>query len=212
MNIIDISVPLHEGTPLWPGSVGINLQRVNSLQNGDKTNDSSLNCDVHAGTHVEVPLHYIKGGKSIDQLSLDILCGLAIIAELPTTDMIDKNILHSLDIPYGVKRIIFKTSNSGLWASNKFTSDYVALTEDGARWIIDKGIKLVGIDYLSIAPYDNSQPVHYMLLKAGVTILEGVDLSQVKPGKYELICLPLKLINAEAAPARAILRPLKGNT
>lgn len=210
MSIIDISVPLRKGMPLWPGSAGINLQRINSLQNGDKTNDSVLTSDVHAGTHVEVPLHYIEGRESIDQLSLGILCGPVIVADLTSVGIITGSCLEALDLSSSVERLIFKTTNSDLWGMNEFTPEYVALSEDGAEWIIDRGIKLVGIDYLSIAPYSNSRPVHHILLQAGVTILEGINLSRVLPGQYELICLPLKLMNAEAAPARAILRPLKG--
>lgn len=210
MNIIDISVSLHKAMPLWPGSAGIDIKRVNSLLNGDGTNDSVLNCDVHAGTHVEAPLHYIEGGESIDQLALDVLCGRTVISEVTGTGLISKKILDNLDLPDNLKRLIFKTSNSSLWNSNEFTADYVAITEDGARWIVDRGIKLVGIDYLSIAPYHNSQPVHLALLEGGVTILEGLNLSQVPPGQYQLICLPLNLTNTEAAPARAILLPLKG--
>ncbi len=210
MSIIDISVPLRKGMPLWPGSAGISLQRINSLQNGDKTNDSVLTSDVHAGTHVEVPLHYIEGRESIDKLSLGILCGPVIVADLTSVGIITGSCLEAFDLPTVVERLVFKTGNSELWNSDEFTPEYVALSEDGAEWIIDRGIKLVGIDYLSIAPYSNSQPVHHILLEAGVTILEGINLSRVLPGQYELICLPLKLMNAEAAPARAILRPLKG--
>lgn len=210
MSIIDISVLLRKGMPLWPDSAGISLQRINSLQNGDKTNDSVLTSDVHAGTHVEVPLHYIEGRESIDQLSLGILCGPVIVADLTSVGIITGSRLEALDLSAGVERLVFKTGNSELWNSDEFTPEYVALSEDGAEWITDRGIKLVGIDYLSIAPYNNSRPVHHILLQAGVTILEGINLSRVLPGQYELICLPLKLMNAEAAPARAILRPLKG--
>ena len=210
MSIIDISVTLRKEMPLWPGSAGISLQQIKSLQSGDKTNDSVLTSDVHAGTHVEVPLHYIEGSESIDKLSLGILCGPVIVADLTSVDVITGSCLEALHLPAGVERLIFKTDNSELWNSAEFTPEYVALSEDGAEWIIDRGIKLVGIDYLSIAPYSNSQPVHHILLQAGVTILEGINLSQVLPGRYELICLPLKLMNAEAALARAILRPLKG--
>ncbi len=210
MSIIDISVPLRKGMPLWPGSVGIGLQRINSLQNGDKTNDSELTSDVHAGTHVEVPLHYIEGREGIDKLSLGILCGPVIVSDLTGVGIITGSCLEALDLPTVVERLVFKTGNSELWNLDEFTPEYVALSEDGAEWIVDRGIKLVGIDYLSIAPHSNSQPVHRILLQAGVTILEGINLSGVLPGQYELICLPLKLMNAEAAPARAILRSLKG--
>ena len=108
---------------------------------------------------------------------------------------IGKKILDTLDLPDGIERLVFKTTNSALWNSDEFTTDYVALSEDGARWIIDRGIKLVGIDYLSIAPYHNSQPVHQSLLEAGVTIVEGLNLTQVQPGQYDFTCLPLKLVH-----------------
>lgn len=209
MIVFDISVPLGRDLPAWPGSMGMRLERVCRMENGDKANISKLTCDVHTGTHIDAPAHFITGGNTVTQIPLDVLIGEAIVADLTTVSIITPSDLSGLELPPGTKRLLLHTRNSKLWKDygNKFCPHFVALTPEAAQWIVDWGIKLLGIDYLSIQPFmDSTQQTHFTLLSAGVVILEGLNLSQIVPDTYELICLPLKLVEAEGAPARAILR------
>ena len=209
-NIIDISVPLYPDMPVWPGSAGIQLTQTSRLDKGDSVNNSKLICDVHIGTHIDAPLHYIKDGKSIEQLELENLIGLAVVAYLPEAEVITKNVLEELSLPEGTRRLLLRTRNSSLWetGSHQFQTNYVALTQDAAQWVVDHDICLIGIDYLSVQRYGENPQTHEILLSAGVIIVEGLNLARVEPGQYELICLPLKLVGSEGAPARAVLRKM----
>jgi len=206
--IIDISVPMHSDMPIWPGSVSLQISRVKSLERGDPANISRLDCDIHTGTHVDAPLHFVRDGDSIDQISLDIFCGPAFIAALAQVDTITADDLTVLSLPKGIKRLLLKTRNSELWKKGEqdFNPNYVALTADAARWVVNQGIRLIGVDYLSVQRYQDSPETHKILLKAKVIIVEGLNLADVTPGWYELICLPLKLVGTEGALARAVLR------
>jgi arylformamidase len=207
MKIWDISLALGPNTPVWPGDPKVNLRRHRKISQGSPSNDSRLACSVHAGTHVDAPLHFLDDGLSVENLSLDILIGPAWVAGIEGTSVITPDVLETL-VPREATRLIFKTSNSSLWNDpyHDFNSDYVALNGDAAEWIVAKGIRLVGIDYLSIERFPDEQPyTHRTLLGAGVVILEGLDLRAVLPGDYQLICLPLKLIGSDGAPARAVL-------
>lgn len=206
--VIDISVPLKPDMPVWPGSVGLQLTQIKSIKMGHSSNDTQLHCDVHMGTHVDAPWHFIEDGTTIEQLSLDTLIGRAIVAYLPKVEAITEADLSSLKLPSGTERLLLRTRNSELWAADvkEFKKDFVALTADAAQWIVDYGINLIGVDYLSVQRYGDSPRTHQILLKAGVVILEGLNLADVEPGTYELICLPICLVGSEGAPARAILR------
>lgn len=193
--IIDISVPVQEGMPVWPKSPGINLAR------------SQIKTDLHVGTHIDAPLHFISKGASVDKMGLDKLVGRAAVVYLPRVKTIGAKDLEKLNLPQKTTRLLFKTSNSSLW-QKKFQKDFVGLTPDAALWLVKRGIELTGIDYLSIARYRETVKVHRILLKNKVVILESLNLAGVKPGIYQLICLPLKLIGTEAALARALLLPL----
>ena len=209
-NIIDISVPLYPDMPVWPGSAGIQLTQTSRLDKGDGVNNSKLICDVHIGTHIDAPLHYIKDGKSIEQLELEDLIGLAVVAYLPEAEIITKNVLEELSLPEDTRRLLLRTRNSALWetGSHQFQTNYVALTQDAAQWIVDHDICLIGVDYLSVQRYGEDPQTHEILLSAGVIIVEGLNLARVESGLYELICLPLKLVGSDGAPARAVLRKL----
>ena len=209
-NIIDISVPLYPDMPVWPGSAGIQLMQTSRLDKGDGVNNSKLICDVHIGTHIDAPLHYIKDGKSIEQLKLENLIGLAVVAYLPEAEIITKNVLEELSLPEDTRRLLLRTRNSSLWETglHQFQTNYVALTQDAAQWIVDHDICLIGVDYLSVQRYGEDPQTHEILLSAGVIIVEGLNLARVEPGLYELICLPLKLVGSEGAPARAVLRKM----
>lgn len=187
--------------------MGILLKPIRRMAAGDPDNVSQLDCDVHAGTHVDAPWHFLEDGITVEQLPLDTMIGQAVVAFLPGVEAIAANDLAGLALPPGAKRLLLRTRNSELWAGGvtEFGEDYVALTADAARWVVDQGIRLIGVDYLSVQRYDDSPLIHQVLLGAGVVILEGLNLADVQPGNYKLICLPLKLVGSEAAPARAVL-------
>lgn len=208
MRIYDISLPISATLPTWPGDPPLELELVESMEQGAHANVSKINTSVHIGTHVDAPHHFLNDGRTVDKLPLDLLTGPCYVAQLPDDmDAITAEVLEGIPLAEGTTRLLFGTRNSHLWARNEtaFQEDYVAITEDGAEWLVAHGIKLVGVDYLSVAPYGDSVPTHTALLKEGVIIIEGLNLSEVLRGFYQLYCLPLKLAGAEGAPARAIL-------
>lgn len=204
--LIDISVPLDQRTPVWPDSDGFRAIRSRSIELGDTVNVTRLECDVHAGTHIDAPRHFLRSGATVDQLPLDVLVGPAVVADLSTCTTVTGADLESLTLPPGTQRLLLRTGNSGLWRTPAFQTDYTALTADGAQWLADRGIRLVGIDYLSVEQFGTGHRAHTILLEAGIVILEGVDLTDAPAGHYELLCLPLRITGAEGAPARAVLR------
>jgi arylformamidase len=206
--IIDISIPLKEGMTTWPGDPSFELIQTKSIEKGDSSNNSRLVCGTHAGTHIDAPRHFLKDGKTIEALSLDILIGPAVVADLPDASFITADDLENLNLAKGVGRLLLKTANSKLWGkgANSFKKNYVALTEDAAEWIVKRKIQLIGIDYLSVQRFKDGSRTHEVLLKNNVIIVEGLKLGSVRPGIYELACLPLALIGADGAPARAVLK------
>lgn len=210
MRIIDISVPIAPQMVLWPGAPRTEFQWRRSLQRGDRTNNSNFFLNSHAGTHVDAPLHFIAKGKSVDQLSLDDLLGLVHVLDFSNEETIS---CAGLEVRWPasekVERILLKTSNSVLWERECFVENFYALREPEVRWLLKKKIRLIGIDYLSIQHYQDLTMVHQLLLQAEVIIIEGLNLSIVPSGKYELLCLPLKLQGLEGAPARVVLRDVQ---
>lgn len=204
MRILDISVPLRAETPRWPGSSGCTVRKVSDQAAGDEVTNSTIDMDVHCGTHVDAPLHLLRNGSPVDGTDLASCIGPAFVADLRGVREIDAHHLEAL-VPSDVTRLLLKTDNSLLWSEPLFVEEFAALTPAGAQWVADRGICLVGIDYLSIQLFGGEPRTHVVLMEAGVVILEGVDLTNVEPGSYELICLPLRLAGAEAAPARAVL-------
>ena len=208
MKIFDITLPVSPKLPVWPGDPRVELELVSSMDAGAHDNISRLACSVHTGTHVDAPHHFLNDHRSVDALSLDVLTGPARVIQIPeSVDLVTAVILENAAIPSGTSRLLLKTRNSRLWehGEKEFIKDFVGVSLDGAEWLVQAGVKLVGIDYLSIAPYKQSIPTHTALLKPGIVILEGLDLSAVSPGSYDLYCLPLKLVGSDGAPARAIL-------
>ncbi|NER06106.1 MAG: cyclase family protein [Okeania sp. SIO3C4] len=205
--IIDISVPLKTEMPVWPGSKGFKLYRTMNLSAGDEANVSQLDTDVHVGTHVDAPCHFLQEGTAVEDLSLDVLMGPAYVAHLPKVQAVTAADLEALNLPQNTTRLLLHTTNSQLWANNvtEFNKDFVALTADASQWLADKGIRLIGVDYLSVQRYYDSTLTHEILLKAGIIILEGLNLTNVSAGMYQLICLPIKLVGSDGAPARAVL-------
>ena len=199
----DISVPIHTGMHVYDGNPGFRLELVSSIAAGATANVSRLDLGVHNGTHVDAPLHFIDGDVGTEALELETLIGPAYVADATAVSGdLDAEALGSVEFPSDVTRALFKTSNSQLWSRDSFTRDFVRLTGSGARFLIERGVRLVGIDYLSIGDAE----AHQELLGARVIALEGLDLREVDPGAYELICLPLRLEGSDGAPARAILR------
>lgn len=205
MAIFDISIGIDENLPLWPGDPELRLQWAANIEQGDLVNLTELSMGIHTGTHIDAPLHFLPNGKPIDSLSLNVFVGEAQVVAIPqNVNLITVDILQDV-CEINAARILFKTKNSQLWETSKFQQDYVALEASAAQWLVDLGVQLVGIDYLSIAPFKDPAPTHETLLNNEVVIVESLDLRLVKPGIYTLICLPLKLVGREAAPARAIL-------
>lgn len=208
MRIWDVSVPVTPGLPIWPGDPPVVLERYMEISKGDVANASRLTCGVHTGTHVDAPIHFVEGGAAVEALPLDVLIGQAVVAELEGVDAITPESLETLALPPDITRLLFKTRNSQLWADphHNFYPDFVALTPAAADWVVQKGIRLVGVDYLSVQRFNDVEPLtHRILLEAGVVIVEGLNLREVPPGRYQLVCLPIKLVGSDGAPARAVL-------
>ena len=208
MTIFDISLTISPDLPTWPGDPGLELKQFESMDKGSHTNCTSISTSVHLGTHVDAPHHFLNDGRTVEQLSLEVLTGPCYVVQLPDgVEAITSEVLDRTEITSDMKRILFGTRNSHQWVKGgtKFQTDYVAITEDGAEWLVEHGVQLVGIDYLSVAPYEDSAPTHEILLKAGVLVVEGLNLSKVMRGFYDLYCLPLKIAGSDGAPARAIL-------
>jgi arylformamidase len=197
----DISVTVRPDMHVYAGNPGVSLERHESIADGAQANVSKLELGVHTGTHVDGALHFIDGGPGTEALPLEVLVGRAVVVAAPDVDgELDEHALASLDFP-DEERLLFKTKNSALWERSSFSHDFVRLNGSGARYLIERGVRLVGIDYLSIGDAE----AHRELLGAGVVAVEGLDLREVEPGAYELVCLPLKLEGSDGAPARAIL-------
>jgi len=204
--IFDISVPVHPGMVVYQGDPDVHLERVKTIASGASANVSRLDFGVHTGTHIDAPVHFIDGAPATESLDLDALIGpVTVIDATQATEHLTALALARLDIPASAERVIFKTPNSGLWDLPGFSADFIALTGDAAEALAARGVRLVGIDYLSIGPKGNGVPTHVNLLRAGVVILEGLDLREVPAGDYELVCLPLRLAGSDGAPARAVL-------
>lgn len=209
MRTYDISLTISPDLPVWPGDPKIVLERVEKIEAGANANVSRIEMSVHTGTHVDAPYHFLgEDSGTVEELPMRVLTGRAYVLNLiDGVDEITREILEQAEIPPRTRRLLFKTRNSAYWAAGNsdFQTDFVGINEDGAQFLVDHGVKLVGVDYLSVAPYKQSRPTHEILLRAGVVIVEGLDLSEVSQGRYTLYCLPLKLAGSDGAPARAIL-------
>lgn len=206
--IIDVSLPIGKDLLIWPGDPGIEVEPKKRIARGDPSNVSLLSLGTHTGTHVDPPIHFIEATEGIDRVALDVLVGEAIVADLRSADSIGPDELDALNLPEGTERLLCRTRNSGLWSRLpvEFPEDYVAVTPEGARWLVDGGIRLVGVDFLSVESAGaEGHPVHTTLLGSGSIILEGLDLSKAEPGSYTLACLPLRITGGDGGPARAAL-------
>ena len=214
MPIYDVTVPLSNELPTWPGDPEVQIRDWQSLSNGDGANVSTLKFSAHTGTHVDAPAHFIEGAAKVETLALDVLIGEAEVVEVPKEcRAIDEEFVSAHCAP-GTTRVLFKTRNSAFWNESKseFRTDFTYLDFNGANRLVQQGTKLIGIDYLSIEKFgEHDHETHRALLSHGVIILEGLNLSDIPAGKYELICLPLRLRSnkGDGAPARVVLRTLE---
>jgi arylformamidase len=212
--IYDVTVPLSNELPTYPGDPGIQIGDWRSLANGDSANVSVVNFGAHTGTHVDAPAHFIDGAGKIETLSLDSLIGECVVVDVPEDVLEIDEAFVTANVPAGSARVLFKTRNSAFWneAEPKFHSDFTHLGLSAANWLTNHGAKLVGIDYLSIERFKSpGHPTHLALLSKSVVIVEGLNLTGVPPGKYELMCLPMRLRSTlgDGAPARVVLRTLE---
>lgn len=206
MKLIDISVPLDASLATYPGNTPFGLEPNKRRARGDSSNVSTLHMSAHAGTHVDAPRHFFDEGSGAETLPLEMLCGRTRVVELTTRKGITAEDLAEFDLSEDL-RLLLKTPNSRLWGSPEFHTDFVGVTEGGARFLVDRGVKVLGVDYLSVEPYKTpGAPTHHVLLGSGTIVIEGLNLRDVEPGTYEMFCLPLAVVGSDGAPARVVLR------
>jgi arylformamidase len=208
--LIDVSAPVYSGMVHWPGDPEVKITRELDMAQGSVCNLSHLSMGAHTGTHMDAPLHFVANGESIDKLPLDATIGSCRVIELKARTAIRPEHLKPHRLRKG-ERVLFKTSNSRKsWKTDRFDEKFVSISKEAAQFLVDRKVMTVGVDYLSIGGYQrDGVETHQIMLGAGIWVIEGLNLAAVKPDRYELICLPLKLRGAEGAPARVVLRTLK---
>jgi arylformamidase len=205
---LDASIPIRDGMVTWPDNPPVEVTQTSRLDRGDACNVSKLSLGVHTGTHVDAPIHFLEGGHGVDAHRFESLIGPARVVDVGDVPRIDRRVLEGID-PVADERILFRTSNSiRCWRAATFVPDYVFLTPDGARYLVDRGVRTVGIDYLSIGGMTDGAATHHTLLSAPVCVIEGLDLSAIPAGVYDMICLPIRIAGGDGAPARVLLRRL----
>lgn len=214
MKIYDISIPITNGMVTWPGDPPVELSYISEIKKGDEANISYLEMCVHTGTHIDAPKHFIDGGKTIESILMDKLIGEVLVVDINAdVDVITAEVLQShpkIDAIKKSKKILFHTRNSNYWSSSadKFYTNYVGIDASGAKYLTELAIDLVGVDYLSVAPFIDTLEPHQIFLSNEVVLLEGINLTSIEEGYYQLTCLPLNIPDCDGAPARAILMPL----
>lgn len=210
MKLYDVTVAISNELPVYPGDPPVKVTRVMSLEQGDVARVSHLSFSTHIGTHIDPPYHFMRDGQPLDQVPLDVFIGPASVIDVGEVDVIDAAVLRRFDLA-GATRVLFKTKNSRFWhTTNEFQTSFVYLEADAAALLVECGVRLVGIDYLSVEKFNFEEPTtHWTLLGANVVIVEGLDLTEVSPGDYELLCLPLKIKDGDGGPARVVLRDLQ---
>lgn len=205
--LVDVSVLLAPGLATYPGNPEYEITPVKRIANGDSSNNSRLVMGTHTGTHVDAPKHFFDDKPGVDALPLELLVGRARVIDLPHRGGITEQHLAGAGLREDI-RVLLRTPNSALWNSHDgFHTDYTYVTEEAARFLVEQGVKVVGVDYLSVEQFKKSgAPAHHALLGAGVIIIEGLNLSEVEAGQYEMYCLPLRLAGADGAPARVVLK------
>jgi arylformamidase len=205
--IYDVTVPIRNTMPVWPSDPPVQLTPKSHVsRDGSHTVQlTSIEMGSHTGTHIDAPWHFVEGGRRLNEIPLQILVGPATVFEIPKVDSIGKTDIEKLDLR-AVERILFKTENSQHWDDAAFFEDFVYLEPEAAAVLVDRGVQLVGIDYLSIDKFKSEKhPSHFVLLESNVVIVEGLDLRKVPAGNYEMAALPLNLQDTDGAPTRVIL-------
>ena len=203
---IDVSVPIRPGMPQWPGDQPLKVTSTADVERGDEYSASRATLGWHTGTHMDAPGHFVRGGARIDRFPPDTGVGPARVIGIRNRRLVTAAELRGHGIRRG-ERVLFRTRNSALWRSGGFQRDFVSISEDAALLLADRGVRLVGIDYLSIDPFESqAKPAHHLLLGAGIWVVEGLNLSSARPGRYDLICLPLRIEGGDGSPVRALLR------
>ena len=202
----DVTVPLSAAVPTFPGDPRFHMEFTHKIADGQPYNVARITLGAHAGTHVDAPYHFLADGATVEALPLEILMGKCRVVEVRAREKIERAELEALDMRADI-RVLLKTRMSGQLRVREFQEDFVYLTPDAARYLVQAGIKLVGIDYLSVEKFGSHDfSAHHALLGAGVVIIEGLDLSEVEPGEYDMTCLPLRIVGADGSPARVVLR------
>ncbi|HEY7291649.1 MAG TPA: cyclase family protein [Vicinamibacterales bacterium] len=206
MKLIDVTVPLDAKLPTYPGNTPLTVEPIKRIADGGSSNVSTLHMSAHSGTHVDAPHHFIDAGLGVESLPLDLLVGRARVIEVASRKAIAAEDLAAFNLSEDV-RVLIKTSNSRLWGSPEFHKDYIGIGESGAKHLVDHGVKVVGVDYLSVEAFKTpGAPAHHILLGAGILIIEGLNLRDVEPGVYDMYCLPILVVGCDGAPARVVLR------
>jgi arylformamidase len=209
MDVIDVSLTIGPDLLVWPGDPPVDVTPRSEIAKGDPANVSEIRMGTHTGTHVDPPNHFVEGAPGIDSVSLDVLVGEAVVVDARQLDRpIQQTDMEKLSIREGAERVLLRTANSELWRRERveFPDVYACLTPEAARWVVDRGIKLIGVDFLSVEQKGaEGHPTHHMLLENGVVIIEGLNLGDVDPGEYTLACLPLRIKDGDGGPARAVL-------
>jgi arylformamidase len=207
---IDVSLPLSPELLTWPGNPPVEVVANQRIADGDAANVSELRLGTHSGTHVDPPVHFLDGGAGVDRVSLDVLIGPCWVADATGRGgAVGADDLDALDVPTGTDRLLLRTDNSERWSrpTEPFPESYVSVASDGARWLVDRGMRLVGVDFLGIeARGSGDHATHVTLLSNDVVIVEGLDLRGVRQGAYDLIVMPLRLVDGDGGPARVALR------
>jgi arylformamidase len=206
MKLIDVSVPLDATLPNYPGNTPFTLEAIKRIARGDSSNVSTLHMSAHAGTHVDAPRHFFDEGAGTETLALEMLIGRARVIEITSRKGVTAEDLVAFNLTEDV-RLLIKTANSRLWNDPTFHPDFIGIAESGAKHLVERGVKVVGVDYLSVEQYHNpGAPAHHILLGSGTIVIEGLNLRDVEPGIYDMFCLPLRVVGSDGAPARVVLR------
>jgi arylformamidase len=204
--LLDVSVPLAAGMVTYPGNPEFELQAVKRIAEGGSSNVSKLVLGTHTGTHVDAPRHFFDTGAGVEALPLDLLIGRTRVVQMNRRGGITREDLAEAGLREDL-RVLLKTQNSGFWRDHEFRQEFTHLTESGARYLVEQGVKVVGIDYLSVEQFKKpGAPAHRALLSEGVIIIEGLNLADVEAGMYEMYCLPLPVRGGDGAPARVVLK------
>jgi arylformamidase len=203
--IIDATVPLSAEVPTFPGDPRFQMEFSHRIDRGEPYNVAKLTLGAHSGTHVDAPYHFLADGSTVERLPLDVLLGRALVVEVGAASRVDRTDLERIALD-GEQRLLLKTRMSGQLRRPEFQEDFVYLTAEAARYLVERGVRLVGIDYLSVEQFGSKDfGAHHALLRAGVVIVEGLDLSEAAAGHYQMACLPLRIVGADGSPARVVL-------